>query len=155
MRTALTVFTSACLALAVLAAGLAQESAAQEPATHAPAYQVIVHPSNTIPSVRRTFLADAFLKKITRWPDERVIRPADLAVTSVARVRFSSDVLGRSVDAVKAYWQRRIFSGQAVPPPEFAKDAEVVSYVLEHPSAVGYISTAVDVRGVRVVPIIR
>ncbi|MEY4550207.1 MAG: hypothetical protein RL685_6402, partial [Pseudomonadota bacterium] len=127
--------------------------AAQESAAQASAYQVIVHPSNTIPSVRRTFLADAYLKKVTRWPDDRVIRPADLASSSQARVRFSFDVLGRSVDAVKAYWQRRIFSGQAVPPPEFAKDAEVVSYVLEHPSAVGYISTGGDVRGVRVVPI--
>jgi hypothetical protein len=148
MRTALAA-TVVSFVLALLALSAARESVAGQE----PAYQIIVHPSNTVTAVRRTFLADAYLKKVTRWPDETVIRPADLAVTSSARVRFSNDVLGRSIDAVKAYWQRRIFAGQAVPPPEFAKDAEVVSYVREHPSAVGYISATADLQGVRVVSV--
>ena len=49
------------------------------------AFVVIVHPGNPVTSVDRKFLADAFLKKVTRWPDERVIRPADLAAPSQAR----------------------------------------------------------------------
>jgi hypothetical protein len=145
-----------CVALAagrVVGASAAADAAAAGAAAPAPAFQVIVHPSNTVTAVRRGFLADAYLKKVTRWPDERVIRPADQHATSAARAGFSAEVLRRSIDAVKAYWQRRVFAGQAVPPPEFARDAEVVSYVLQHPSAVGYISSTADLQGARVVPV--
>jgi hypothetical protein len=136
------------LTLAALAVSVAPGAAAQPPD-----YRVIVHTSNPVTTVRRSFLADAYLKKVTRWPDERVIRPADLSVTSQARAHFSAQVLLRSVDAVKAYWQRRIFSGQAIPPPEFSRDEDVISYVLQHPSAVGYVSASADVMGVRVVSV--
>lgn len=135
-------FALAYLALSGVGAGAAPEAGA---------YQIIVHPSHGIAEVPRGFLADAFLKKVTRWPDDSVIRPADLAATAPARTGFSTDVLRRSLEAVKAYWQRRIFAGQAVPPPEFARDADVISYVLQHPNAIGYISATTDARGVRVV----
>ncbi len=146
MRKALTALTTLSLALAALLVSAT-------PSVGASSYQVIVHPSNTISAVHRSFLADAYLKKVTRWPDQRVIRPADLSATSAARAQFSAEVLRRSIDAVKAYWQRRIFAGQAVPPPEFARDAEVISYVLQHPSAIGYISNVEGVEGVRIVAI--
>jgi ABC-type phosphate transport system substrate-binding protein len=154
MRTAFNIVSALGLALcAALAQSGVVAASAADAAAPAPAFQVIVHPSNTVTAVRRGFLADAYLKKVTRWPDDRVIRPADLHATSAARAGFSTEVLRRSIDAVKAYWQRRVFAGQAVPPPEFARDAEVVSYVLQHPSAVGYISSAADLQGARVVPV--
>jgi hypothetical protein len=64
-------------------------------------------------------------------------------------------VLRKSVEAVKAYWQQRIFSGRDVPPPQFDRDDRVVAYVLEHEGAVGYVSGDTDLRGSKVVPITR
>jgi ABC-type phosphate transport system substrate-binding protein len=117
-----------------------------------PAYQVIVHPGNRVTSVDRKFLEDAFLKKITRWPDDDVvIRPVDLAPGSAARRAFSEGVLNRSVEAVKGYWQQRIFSGRDVPPPELDSDEEVVRYVLKYEGAVGYISGGANPGGSKVV----
>lgn len=103
-------------------------------------YRVIVHPSNPTASVDRGVLADAFLKKTTRWSHGEPIRPVDQTADSSARRRFSEDVLKRSVSAVKSYWQQAIFSGRNIPPAELDSDQAVVQFVLKHPGAVGYVS---------------
>ena len=123
------------------------------PAASAPTYQIIVNPSNPTASVERKFLEDAFLKKITVWPSGDVIRPVDLAPDSTTRDRFTRDVLNRSVEAVKSYWQQRIFSGRDVPPPELDHDDDVVKFVLGHPGGVGYVSGTATVAGVKVVAV--
>ena len=64
----------------------------------------------------------------------------DQRSTSNARQRFSDSVLRRSVAAVKNYWQQRIFSGRDLPPPELESDEAVVSYVVNHRGALGYVS---------------
>ena len=140
------------LLLALLA--LAATVSAQETATPA-AYRVIVHPANRMSVLDRKFLEDAFLKKTSRWPHQAVIRPVDLAARLPARRRFSREVLDRSVAAVKAYWQQRIFSGRDVPPPEFDSDDKVIEYVLRHEGAVGYVSGSANLRGARVVTVSR
>ena len=60
-------------------------------------------------------------------------------------------MIGRSVGAVRAYWQHVVFSGRDVPPPQLASDAEVVKYVATHEGAVGYVSGSAPVEGARVV----
>jgi hypothetical protein len=64
-------------------------------------------------------------------------------------------VLQRSVAAVKAYWQQRIFSGRGVPPPELDSEERVVVYVLEHEGAVGYLSQVTDAKDAKVVAVSR
>jgi hypothetical protein len=116
-----------------------------------PSYRLIVNPANTTGALDRKFVTDAFLKKTTRWPSGELIRPADLGVESSVRRRFSDEVLNRSVAAVKSYWQQLIFSGRAIPPPELDSDEEMVRYVAKYPGAVGYVSGAGEISGVRVV----
>ena len=105
-----------------------------------PPFVVIVHPDNPSTTLDRSFVADAFLKKATRWPNGDVIKPVDLASESATRERFSRDVLRRSVAAVKSYWQQMIFSGRDVPPPELSGDDLVVQYVQTHRGAIGYVA---------------
>ena len=81
--------------LAVLVTVLGGPSLAQSPAGP-PVYVVIVNPNNPAGSADRQFLEDAFLKKITAWPNGEVIRPADLAADSAVRRSFTRDVLNRS-----------------------------------------------------------
>lgn len=116
-------------------------------------YRVIIHPDNPVTSVERQFLADAFLKKVTRWPDRRVMYPADLPPSSATRSSFSRAVLKRSVAAIKAYWQQRIFSGRGVPPPELGSEAQVVEYVLRYHGSVGYVSGATDIKGAKAITV--
>lgn len=105
-----------------------------------PEFRVIAHAARPETSVERAFVADVFLKNVTRWANEDPTRPVDQRPENEVRKRFSESVLRRTVAAVKTYWQQRIFSGRGVPPPELDSDEAVVHYVEAHPGAIGYIS---------------
>jgi|SRR5579862_2291398 ABC-type phosphate transport system substrate-binding protein len=124
-------------------------------ATESTGYKIIVNPANPAGSLDRKFLEDAFLKKATTWSDGSVIRPVDLPASSPVRRRFSEDVLERSVDAVRGYWQQRIFAGRDLPPPELENDAEVIKYVLKYDGAVGYVSEGATSSPCKVVAVTR
>lgn len=136
----------ALLLLAI--AGSAETIAA---AATGPDYQVIVHPANAATTIDRAFLADAFLKKTSRWPDGEAVVPVDQRPDSAVRKAFSADVLKRSVAAVRSYWTQRIFSGRDIPPPELESDAKVVQFVASRPGAVGYVSPGTDTKGTKAV----
>ena len=120
-------------------------------AESAPEFRILVHPENPSAALDREFVADVYLKRVTRWPDGQTVRPVDQQASSAVRGRFSDVVLKRSVDAVRSYWQQRIFSGRDVPPPEADSDLSVLRYVQENAGAIGYVSDAPSVQGVRVV----
>lgn len=109
-----------------------------------PDFRVIVHPSRPEQALSREFLANAFLKNVTRWSDNQALHPCDQKGDTHVRRRFSESVLKRSVQAVKTYWQQRIFSGRGVPPPELDSDEAVVRWVEARPGAVGYVSGSAD-----------
>jgi ABC-type phosphate transport system substrate-binding protein len=137
------------LTAAVLLAARAAESQTSAPAE----LRVVVNAQNPATAVERKFLEEAFLKKVTRWDGGEIIHPVDRDEGSPLRRRFSDQVLQRSVEAVKSYWQQRVFSGDNVPPPELDSDAAVVRYVAKYPGAVGYVSAASSVDGVKVIPV--
>jgi len=114
-------------------------------------FVLLVHSQTSESELDRVFVTEAFLKKRTRWPSGEALRPVDQRREAVVRRHFSNDVLRRSVEAVRSYWQQRIFSGRDVPPPELDSDASVVRFVRETPGAIGYVSAPPNVQGVRVV----
>lgn len=105
----------------------------------APEFLVVVHPDNPQGEAGAQFVAEAMLKKTTRWSNGETIRPVDLASGSAVRRRFSERVLKRSVAAVRSYWQQRIFAGRDVPPPELDSDEAVIHYVSKYVGAIGYV----------------
>jgi ABC-type phosphate transport system substrate-binding protein len=113
-------------------------------------FLVIVNVLNSSSEASRELVAEAFLKKTTRWRNGESIRPVDLPPDSPTRRAFSGAVLKRSVAAVRSYWQQRIFTGRDVPPPELANDEAVVRYVLKYPGAVGYVASNTKLGGVKV-----
>lgn len=122
-------------------------------ADSAPAILVIVHPDNPATRLDRKFVVNAFLKKRTRWGDDVAIRPVDLEPDSAVRRRFSKEVLGRSVQAVRRYWNQQVFSGRGVPPPELDSERDVVEYVTHNRGAIGYVAEGTDLQGAKVVEI--
>jgi hypothetical protein len=115
-----------------------------------PPYRIICNPSNSITAVDRRLVQDAFLKRVTIWPTGELIRPVDQVSTSPVRRTFSQEVLKRPVEAVRSYWQQRIFAGRELPPPEVRSDDEVVRFVLREPGAVGYVSGDAPVNGAKI-----
>ena len=116
-------------------------------------FQVVVNKANSTSSIAKADLAKIFLKKSTKWSDGTKADPVDLVPSSSVRATFSKEVLGKNVSAIKSYWQRKVFSGRGVPPPEKAADAEVIEYVKGSPGAVGYVSGAASVDGVKVLQV--
>ncbi|MBX3189653.1 MAG: hypothetical protein KF819_21695 [Labilithrix sp.] len=116
-----------------------------------PPYVVIVNAKNPGGRLSRKFVTDAMLKKTTRWPDGRVVKPVDLPPDSPVRRTFTQEVLKRSVEAVRAYWQQIVFAGRDVPPPELGTDADVVKFVSTHEGALGYVSATQALDGAKAV----
>jgi len=120
----------------------------------AASFVVIVNARNPAASTEQQFLADAMLKKASRWADGEAVRPADLRPDSAVRRAFSLSVIKRPVAAVRSYWQQCIFSGRDVPPPELDSDAAMVRYVAKQRGALGYVSaTAPLADGVKVISV--
>jgi hypothetical protein len=122
-------------------------------ASTAPSFRLIVNPANGTTAVERRFVLEAFLKKTTRWPDGSLIRPVDENAESTSRQRFSDDLLGRSVSAVKSYWQQAVFAGRDLPPPELDSDDDVIRYVLRYSGAIGYVSGIANVERVKILSV--
>ena len=117
--------------------------------TSSSGFVVIVNAQNPIHSVERELLSQLFLKKISHWEDGEIARPVDLPPDSSVRRVFSNAVIGRSVAAVRHYWQQRIFSGRDVPPAELDSEAAVLHYVARYRGALGYVSPSASFAGVK------
>jgi hypothetical protein len=116
-------------------------------------FLVIAHPDSAAREVSEEFVAQAFLKRVTRWPDGKPIKPVDLHGDARVRGAFSSSLLKRSVTAMRSYWQQRIFSGRELPPPELASDDDVVRYVRANEGALGYVSAGTPVHDAKVLTV--
>jgi ABC-type phosphate transport system substrate-binding protein len=117
-------------------------------------FKVVVNEANPSYTVSKQQLSNIFMKKTGTWSDGQQALPVDQAVSSSTRHGFSKVIFGRDANAIKSYWQRQIFSGRGVPPPEKASDDEVLAFVKANPGAIGYVSSNADVgSGVKVLEI--
>jgi ABC-type phosphate transport system substrate-binding protein len=106
---------------------------------------VVVNAANPTAELSTDEVSKMFLKKTSRWAgnNEKVL-PVDLVDTSALREAFSKQVHGKGTSAIKAYWQKMIFSGHDVPPPEKPSIGEALSYVRGNAGAIGYAPAGAD-----------
>ena len=119
-------------------------------------FKVIINASNPNSKLTPQEISKLFLKKVKRWKEsDEAVLPVDLVADSTVREDFSKEIHGRKIVSIKAYWQKKIFSGRDVPPPEKASDKEVLKYVEENAGAIGYVavSTAINQDKVKVITI--
>ena len=120
----------------------------------AQSYKVIVNKNSSISSLTKDQVSKLFLKKVTRFTDGTTALPVDLVGDSSIRQAFSEDIHGQSVASVRKYWQKQIFSGRGVPPPEKTNDSEVIAFVESNPGAIGYVSDSAQTGSVKVISVI-
>lgn len=102
-------------------------------------FVVIVNEAEPASALSAQEVSNLFLKKSVRLPSGVDAAPIDLAESSPERASFSKRVHGKGTAAIKSYWQRLIFSGRAVPPPEAGSPADVVAFVRARRGAIGYV----------------
>jgi ABC-type phosphate transport system substrate-binding protein len=141
------------LALAAFLALIGLSTAGQTEPAKADAFVVIVNADNPATSVDKDRLSKMFLKKVKRWEvGEASVETFDQLESKDVREAFTRAVHGKSISAIKSYWQRMIFSGRDVPPDELDSDADVMSAVATVGGGVGYVSpTAKLVDGVKTI----
>jgi len=114
-------------------------------------FRIIVNPSNPIATLSAADVSGFFMDE-AKWPNGAPSLPIDLTPESPLRSKFSVEVLGRDVAAVRAHWRRLIFQGRGVPPPTRASEGEIVQFVSANPNAIGYVSAKLaSSAGVKVV----
>lgn len=116
-------------------------------------FRVVANASVHTTSLTKAAASALFLKKNTHWEDGSAVVAVDQTDQSPVRAAFSTAVHGKSVAAIKSYWQQQIFSGRDVPPVEKRSDTEVLDFVRATPGAVGYVSDGAAVGGVTVIEI--
>ena len=118
-----------------------------------PSFVIVVHKSVPIEKLSQKELSDIFLKKIRTWDNGSAIKPVDLGSASKVRETFSKQIHKRKISSIKAYWQKQIFTGKGVPPPEKNSDKEVLNYLAENRDTIGYISvkTKIDTNVVKII----
>jgi len=121
-----------------LAAILALASGVPRPAGAAD-FIVVVNAGNRQAELPAAEVSNMFLQKTHHWESGERVRAVDLPEAAPARQSFSKAIHGRSTAAVKAYWQRMIFTGIDVPPPEKPTPGDVLAYVKANPGAIGYV----------------
>ncbi|MBV8202717.1 MAG: hypothetical protein JOZ15_19035 [Acidobacteria bacterium] len=131
LRGGLLLVWAAALALA-LGAGPPRPAAAAD-------FVVVINAANPQASLSTAEVSNMFLQKTHKWESGERVKAVDLPETSPARASFSQAIHGRATAAVKAYWQRMIFSGLDAPPPEKPSAAEVLAYVRANPGGIGYV----------------
>ena len=106
-------------------------------------FKVVVNADNPLSEIDRDQLSKLFLKRARKTE----ARPVDQSESSQVREAFSKEIHGRSVKAIKSYWLRMIFSGDASAPPELGSDQAVLSYIAANGDAIGYVGSDVAIPG--------
>lgn len=142
---------SRALLLAIVLTGLSYPLAG-EPTTE---FMIVINQANPTASLTQEEIGKIFLKKSVRWENEQRIVPVDQLEKAPVRESFSLAIHKKTVAAIKAYWQRMIFSGREAPPPEEVSDAAVLKFVAANPGAIAYVAKGtVLVPGVKELEII-
>ena len=118
-----------------------------------PSFKVITHPANPVTSLSKTQVSKILLKKVSKWDDGQRVRAVDQGGKDSVREVFTKEIHGRSLSSIQRYWQRQVFSGKDVPPPELAGDSEVVEFVSKTAGAIGYVSPDAELDGVKIVTV--
>jgi hypothetical protein len=107
-------------------------------------YQVVVNVANPVSSMTAKQVSALFLKKTSTWANGVPVKAVDLPEDSAVRERFTRAVHGKSVSAIKSYWQQQIFTGRGTPPVVKASETEALSHVRANSGGVGYVSAGVS-----------
>ena len=119
-------------------------------------FHVIVNRASPVSELTRAEVSAIFMKRMRSWRDGSEILPVDQQGPSALRESFSREIHEKSTAFVGRYWQRLIFAGRGIPPPELPSDDEVIAFVAKNRGAIGYVSTSVDLGdGVKTIAVTR
>ena len=111
----------------------------------------VVSAKSAVTTLSRSQVADIFLGKTSRFPNNVQAVPIDQADGTAVRDEFYAKVTGKTAAQLRAYWSKVIFTGRGQPPLAVSNSTEVKKRLGENPAAIGYIEQSMVDGSVRVV----
>jgi len=113
-------------------------------------FKVIANSSVTANSVSAGDIQDVFLLDKDSLGGSHV---EPVLAKSGATHEALLKVLGKNDAALQAFYRGLVFTGKASMPKSLASDAEIVAYVAKTKGAIGYVSNAAPLEGVKVLTV--
>jgi hypothetical protein len=114
--------------------------------------KVIANPGVATSVISVDELKGVFLATKTSLSDGSHVEPVLEKGGAVHEV-FLKTYIGRSEAALETYYRSLVFTGKGSMPKALATDAEVVAYVTKTRGAIGYVGSAVNTNGVKVLEV--
>ena len=102
---------------------------------------VVVSKNSDLGGLTRNEVRQIFNGQLNRV-GEISVKPLDLPVAASQREVFYQQVMGKSVEQMKSYWARMIFTGRGMSPREVSSDREMTLLVGSDRKFIGYMDEA-------------
>ena len=101
---------------------------------------VIVHPSNQVEMTQKE-ITRLFLGKSKSFPGGAEALPINQPESTKTTKDFNATVLKKSDRQLKAYWSKLLFTGKGTPPKILENDSEMIKFIIDNPSYIGYVDS--------------
>lgn len=112
---------------------------------------VIVNNKTNVNNISRDEVINIFFGRNRRLASGITALPLDLPCTSPEREQFYLRLAGKSMNEIKAYWARLVFSGRASPPAMVQSQEEAMQVVADNLGAVGYVTRSKVTPAVKII----
>ncbi|MFK7160282.1 substrate-binding domain-containing protein [Marinospirillum sp. MEB164] len=99
---------------------------------------VIAHPS--VPDgLSQNQIRDIYLGRNQQLPNGQQATPIEMSDNSPLKASFHTQVTGRSLAQLNAFWSQQVFTGRGQPPRSVESPAAMRAAVAATPGALGYL----------------
>jgi TonB family protein len=114
--------------------------------------KIVANPSVKVDTISAAELKRIFLEEQNSIADGTHVEPV-LEKNGPAHATFLQDYLGETNEDLQTHYQTLVFTGRGFMPRILRSDAEVVAHVARTRGAIGYVSSAASVAGVKTLAI--
>ncbi len=97
-------------------------------------------------------IRDLYLGREVKWPNGLKVKLVILK-KSATHKEFVKNYTQKSTSQFKSWWKREVFLGRGSYPKSFNSEKKLIDYVSQKKGAVGYISSGVEIDGVKILEI--
>lgn len=116
--------------------------------------QIIAHENFKEDSVSVKKLRDIYSGDSQFISDIRII-PLDQGFNTENRTIFYNQVLTKPMAQIVSHWSKLIFTGKGQAPISLTDDASILEFVSNNPNAIGYVSSDIPIKSVKVIQTIK
>ena len=118
---------------------------------------VIVHSSNKVKLLKND-IRNIYLGKVKTFPNGIECIPLFFSGESPVNQEFYKKVMNKSVNQLRAYWAKLVFTGRGNPPQAITNTMSMLTMVANNPNAIGIVDFGIDLeegiaKGVKIVEV--